>query len=95
MLRRRCKDMGAAAVCLAQLPWGLNLLSPGFFLEARQSSLEATGSSEDVTGSPERFHTFLTPCRTASAPFRAESLVEVSSLPHPVGTFLCSVCQWE
>lgn len=50
VLRHRCKDTGADAASLAQLPWGLNLLSSGLFLEAQQSSLEATGSSEGVTG---------------------------------------------
>lgn len=42
------------------------------------SSLEATGFSGDIIGSPERFDTFLTPCKRASAHFRAMLLMKVS-----------------
>lgn len=51
-MQREAREL--AAVSLVRVPWALGLFSPGLLFKALQSSLEATRSSKDVTGSPER-----------------------------------------
>lgn len=57
-------------------------LTPSF-PRGMASSLEATGFSGDIIRSLERFDTFLTPCKRASAHFRAMLLMKVSITSSP------------